>query len=270
MEPMTVTYAHAPTVRGPRALAADLYLPDGAGSRDLLVWLHSGGFRSGSRQHRNHARIAAEFAAHGIASAFLDYRLARPPAVLTPAAAALAPVLAAEAAEAGADIHPTFYGPRALAATEDCCAFLALAESRRADWRLSGRYLVGGSSAGALVALNSLYLATALGLSRPAIATVLACSGAFPWPGRASAPATRVLALVATDDPRMPATSMRRLAAARAAAGDDVVLIERDDYAHGDVRLWPGEPLADAVRRTVTVHRAGGRALAAPDAGRAA
>lgn len=257
MQPITVTYATHPTRKGDRALLADVFLPDGDGVTDLLVWMHSGGFRSGTRSHRNHARIAAEFSRHGIASAFIDYRLARPAAILLPGTEAKLDALVAEAEHAGEEMHVTYYGPRPLAVVEDCCAFLAYAQARADRWRLSGQYLVGGSSAGAVSALNTLYLPQTLGLARPSIATVLAYSGGFAFPVCLAPTGTRILAQACPTDARMPISSIRRTHGLLSGPdADTIVLIEHAEYEHGELRLTATEPLSDAVDRAVTFHRA--------------
>lgn len=253
IEPVTFPYATHPTRRGERELCADLFRPAGGGPADLLTWLHSGGFRTGSRQHRKHALIAAEFARHGIATAFIDYRLARPPAVLRRRTAARLPALVAEAEAAGEEMHPTFYGPRALAVVEDCCAFLAHAAERASELGLSGRMLLGGSSAGAISALNTVYLAAFLGIDRPAIASVFAFSGGFAYPGRLAPTGTRILAVHAPGDRRVPIGSIRRLADR---TPDPMLLVEAPAQRHGEPTLRPREPLAAAVARMVAFDRA--------------
>ncbi|MFZ5709602.1 MAG: hypothetical protein ACOY4T_07955 [Pseudomonadota bacterium] len=258
----TLTYATHPTRKGARALEADLYLPDGTGPFDLMVWMHSGGFRSGSRQHRNHALIAAEFGKAGIASAFIDYRLARPPAILRPATEAALPALVADAAAAGEEMAESFLGARPLAVVEDACAFLALAEARRSDWRLSGTYLLAGSSAGAISALNALWLPPALSLARPPVATVFSFSGGFGYPSFRRPTGAKVLALHGPGDRRVPVSSIRRVAAATGPGDDPVTLIEDARNDHGDLRLTPGETLAAAVARAAAFHRGGAAALA--------
>lgn len=254
IEPVTIPYATHPTRRGEAALCADLYLPpDRDRPADLVTWLHSGGFRTGSRRHRNHARIAAEFARHGIAAAFIDYRLARPPAVLRRRTAAALASLVAEAEAAGEEMHPTFYGPRALAVVEDCCAFLAHAATLADRFGLSGRMLLAGSSAGAISALNTLYLPATLGLDRPPVATVLAFSGGFAYPSRVKATGARILALHSPGDTRVPVSSIRRLAAH---TPDPMLLVEAEAQRHGEPTLHPAEPLAEAVARLVAFDRA--------------
>ncbi|MDP2084274.1 MAG: alpha/beta hydrolase [Gemmobacter sp.] len=254
MQPrLTVTYAEQPTRKGLRALQADLYRPDGGGTFPLVVWMHSGGFRSGSREHPVHARMAAEFARHGYATAFLDYRLARPFAVLRPSVEACVEPLIAEAKAAGEEMHETFIGPRPLAVVEDCCAFLTFAAAQAADWGLSGRILLGGSSAGAISALNTLYLPAHLGLSRPPVATVFAFSGGFAYTPRLAASGARILALHNPSDDRVPVSSIRRLALH---CPDPCLLIESDMQDHGGLCLDPDEPLSAGIDRCIAFDQA--------------
>ena len=252
-EKQTVTYAEQPHRKGFRALEADLWLPEGPGPFPLLTWMHSGGFRTGSRMHPAHDRIAAEFMRHGYAMAFIDYRLARPVAVLGPRTEAALPDLLAEAEAAGETMNETFLGARPMAVVEDCCAFLAYAQAHAADLRLSGRWLLGGSSAGAISALNVLWLAKSLGLVRPRIETVFAFSGGFAYPPRLHQTGARILAVHNPADDRVPVSSIRRLAGM---VPDPMVLIESDFQAHGDLTLGPAETLAAAVDRCVAFDRA--------------
>lgn len=252
---VTVTYATARTLRGDHPLMADVTLPEGPPS-DLMVWMHSGGFRTGSRHHRNHAVIARRFALQGIATAFIDYRLARPPAVLRDSTAAMLPALQADASAAGEEMTDSFWGPRPLAVVEDACAFLQHAESQTAAWNLSGTFILAGSSAGAISALNTLWLPAYLGLARPQITTVFAFSGGFAYPSFRHATGARVLALHNPADTRVPISSIRRLAAQTANADDRVTLIEDSQNNHGDFCITPQEPVRDAVARLAAFHRA--------------
>lgn len=250
--PLVLTYAEQSTRKGPRALQADLFLPAAAEPAPLIVWMHSGGFRSGSREHPAHTRIAAEFARHGYAMAFIDYRLARPPAILTAPVEAALPGLIAEAEASETGMQETFYGPRPLGVVEDCCAFLRLAAARRSDWNLSGRFLLGGSSAGAISALNTLYLAPRLGLDRPPVSTILAFSGGYAY-ARPAPSGARILALHNASDERVPIASIRRLAAD---CPDTCLLIESDAQDHGGLTLDAAEPLSAAVARCVAFDQA--------------
>jgi dienelactone hydrolase len=249
----TFTYADHPTRKGPASLQADLFRPMGDGPFPLIAWMHSGGFRSGSREHPAHTRMAAAFARHGYAMVFLDYRLARPPAILKPATAALTDTLVAEASAAGETMNETFVGPRALAVVEDCCALLGHVTQRAEDLRLSGRLLLGGSSAGAISALNTLYLSPLFGLARPTVSTVFSFSGGFAYTPRLAATGARILALHNPDDPRVPVSSIRRLAAH---TPDTCLLIESETQEHGALTTGPDDTMAAAVARCVAFDQA--------------
>jgi hypothetical protein len=252
---VSVTYATAPTLRGDRALMADVSVLDGPPA-DLLVWMHSGGFRTGSRQHGSHAVIARRFALQGIATAFIDYRLARPPAVLRPASDAVLPALQADARTAGEEMPESFWGARPLAVVEDACAFMRYAQTQADDWNLSGKFLVGGSSAGAISALNTLWLPQFMGLERPAISTVLAFSGGFAYPSFRHTTGARIYALHNPADTRVPISSIRRLAARTGNSDDPVTLIEDPHNIHGDFCVTPQESVRDAIKRIAAFHRA--------------
>ena len=254
IEPITLSYATHPTRRGPRELFADLYLPE-ARERpaDLITWMHAGGFRTGNRSHPSHAKAAKLFAEHGYAMAFIDYRLARPPAILAPGTEARLEELIADATAGGIEMNETFFGPRPLGVVEDCCAFLRFIAGAAEDHGLSGRMLLGGSSAGAISALNTLYLPRHLGLDRPEIATVFSFSGGFAYPSFVHDTGARILALHSELDDRVPISSIRRLAEQ---AGDPVVLIESIENKHGELTLSAREPLAVAVKRCVAFDRA--------------
>jgi acetyl esterase/lipase len=89
-----VTYA----VVGGRPLQLDLLLPAGSDNPPLVVWVHGGAWRSGSR-----TSVRREFAEHGFATASVGYRLsteARFPAMIHDIKAAIR-YLRAHAAEYG-------------------------------------------------------------------------------------------------------------------------------------------------------------------------
>lgn len=249
----TRVYADGPTKKGVRELEVDIFQPEMEGPFDLLVWMHSGGFRSGSRTHRAHTQLAEAFGTHGIATAFIDYRLARPKAVLTDAVAGRVDQLIAEAVASGEEMTETFYGPRPLAVVEDCCAFLRRAEEWADELRLSSRYLLGGSSSGAISALNTLYLAGPLGLERPEISTILSFSGGFAYTPSLHPTGARIMAMHNAADEKVPISSIRRLAQTTL---DPMVLIESEESRHGDLRVASEESLENAVARCVAFDQA--------------
>jgi len=253
-------YATQPGPDGPVDLRLRLFTPDAApgSSADaaeappLLVWLHSGGFFSGSPDARPHIRIAHHMARQGYATAFLQYRLKTEAAQLLPTTQARLPDLIADAEAAGETMRPYFYGPAALAVVEDCAAFFDWLTPRRAELGLGARTLLGGSSAGAISVLNTLFLATSLGLVLPPIATAVVLSGGFAYPGFYQPNDTRILALHGTDERQIPVTSIRRFAHQAAA---QCTLIEDDAHEHGDFRLDRDEALRTAIRRIARFDR---------------
>jgi acetyl esterase/lipase len=75
-----LTYGSAPGANGaPVALKLDLYQPTGDAQRQrpALIWVHGGGFTSGSKT--SGAGKATTFAKLGYVSVSIDYRLLAPP-----------------------------------------------------------------------------------------------------------------------------------------------------------------------------------------------
>jgi len=56
------------------AQVLDLFVPCGAGPFPLVIWIHGGGWHSGSKQPDG-VKLAARFLSHGFALAAIDYRL---------------------------------------------------------------------------------------------------------------------------------------------------------------------------------------------------
>ncbi len=252
LQKLTRSYALQPTRKTDAVLDVDFYFPETDQPTDLLVWIAAGGFRSGSRVSRMNVKIAEGFARHGYASAFIDHRDARPFAVLQDTTEAKLEALEADAKAAGEEMAATLYGTRALAAVEDVCVFLRYVDAAREEFALTGRYVLGGSSSGAITALNTLYLPEHLGIERPDIATVLAFSGGFAYPSYISETGGRILAINGPEDTVVPISSIRRLAAR---VKDRCLLIESEGHAHGAISVAPEEPLDDAIDRCVAFDR---------------
>lgn len=74
-----VEYGSAPGADGrAMSLRLDLYAPaaDPIDSRPALIWIHGGGFVSGSKTNAQFVELARRFARRGYVSASIDYRLA--------------------------------------------------------------------------------------------------------------------------------------------------------------------------------------------------
>ncbi len=257
-----VSYARQPDRDGRVTLRAHLFLPTGhPAPHPLVAWVHSGGFRSGSFRAQSHRNMARILARNGYAAAFLEYRLRCPAEALTPRARALLPELVEDARRHSPDINPAFTGARAIAAVEDAAAFFAWLRRNGPGYRLSGRIVMGGSSAGAMTTLNVLHLGRRLGLTIPPIASGILLSGAFAYPSFQTAPDTRLLALHGTHEAQIPVQPIRRYARR---AGDRITLIEHPDHHHGDPRITRAEPFRRAIRRIARFDRGAPIPMAPP------
>ena len=132
-----VAYGSARTWDGrTETLRLDVYEPRGdtATSRPALVWIHGGGFTSGSRTTEPMVSLATRFARRGYVCVSIDYRL-RPPEVM--------------AVSPSAAILDAMYDARAA---------VRWLRSQAARLRIDGaRIAIGGGSAGAYTALNVAY-----------------------------------------------------------------------------------------------------------------
>ncbi|NLV56940.1 MAG: alpha/beta hydrolase [Acidimicrobiales bacterium] len=122
----------------------DLYEPQGddAALRPLIIWIHGGSFRSGSRTSAELVDQANVFARKGYVNASISYRLANPGCV----------VINAQCVEAIVD------------ATEDAQAAVRFFRAHAEDYGIDpNRIAVAGTSAGAITALHVGYRASVPG-----------------------------------------------------------------------------------------------------------
>lgn len=250
---LVVSYARQPTRTGDTVLRARLCLPaTGAGPFPLVIWIHAGGFRSGSFLAPSHTRMGRVLCRNGYAAAFVEYRLRTKKRFLSPASLDLLPHLVADAKAHSPDINPAFIGSRAIAAVEDVAAFFAWLRRNGRGYRLSDHYVMGGSSAGAMTTLNALHLGERLGLSIPPISSAILLSGAFAYPSFFTRTDTRLLALHGTRETQIPIAPIRRYALR---AGDRMTLLEHPGHHHGDPRVTRDEGLRPAYRRMLRFDR---------------
>ncbi|MBK9179354.1 MAG: alpha/beta hydrolase [Acidimicrobiales bacterium] len=137
-----IVYGRAVEQSGrPVDLVLDLYQPAGdtAAARPAIVWVHGGGFTAGTRTNPNTVDLALRFARKGYVTASIDYRLLQ-----GGSCAFAAPT-------------PTC-GRAVLDAQHDAQAAVRWVRAHAAGLRVDpDRIAVGGSSAGAITALNVAY-----------------------------------------------------------------------------------------------------------------
>ncbi|MGY1824550.1 alpha/beta hydrolase fold domain-containing protein [Geodermatophilus sp. SYSU D00079] len=259
-----VPYADVP---GVRPLELDLYLPAGGAPAPVVVFLHGGGWRLGSRRSAGPAfpgpSLFEEVAQAGIAVASADYRLSGEagwPAQLSDAKAAVR-WLRARAGELGVDPD------RVAAWGESAGGHLAALLGLVTDPALEGDVGVTGP-ASTVAAVAAWYPPTDLvGLAGDVQADpgdpttreaqlLGAPPAAVPDAAASASPVTHVspaappfLLLHGTADRFVPCVQSERLAAALRSAGADVELHTHDGADH----LWLGTPGAarDAADRTI-------------------
>jgi len=130
-----VTFSTATSSTGAAVkLALDVYQPEGdtQKARAAILWIHGGGFRTGTdRRQKYIVTLATDFARRGYVSIAPDYR-----------------VRAAQLTDA--DRLPAL-----IDALDDCRAALAWVKAHAAEYGIdAGRIVVAGGSAGGMVAVN--------------------------------------------------------------------------------------------------------------------
>lgn len=251
----THSYASPETKQGPRELHVDLYQPRNVpGPWPLVTWLHAGGFRTGTRRNRKHGLAADAFARQGYACAFIDYRLARPPAILKRVSRRLVPPLIEDSEKWGEEMQESFRRQRPIAVVEDVCAFYDWIEARKEMFQLDGTHLLAGSSAGGISVLNTLMLHDRIKCRLPKIRTAFVFSGGFAYPTYWRDTDTRILALHNPADPQVPFSSIKRI---EGLAKRNFTLIVSDDHAHGAFAPTPEEDYLVSIARLVAFDREG-------------
>jgi hypothetical protein len=192
--------------------------------------------------------IADAFVKQGYACAFLDYRLARPAAVLTLASRRLLPKIIEDAELSGEEMQESFRRRRPIAVVEDVCNFYSWLSGRESEFNLSGSHILAGSSAGGISVLNTLMLYEKLEKSLPKIRSAFVFSGGFAYPSFWRDTDTRVLALHNPLDAHIPFSSIQRVAKI---AKRNFTLIVSGQHAHGSPCVNSEESYAAAVARLI-------------------
>jgi acetyl esterase/lipase len=273
---LTLTVAAQPQVRvvrdiayatvGERVLQLDLHMPDGVSNPSLLVWVHGGAWRQGSR-----ASVRPEFAQNGFATASVGYRLspeARFPAMIHDIKAAIR-FLRARAGDYG------YRADRIAIAGDSAGAHLAaLVGVSNGVAELEGTIGAHRDRSSAIQAILAYYPATnlttilgqstpfGLGVRVPALQLLLGDQpDRVPDLARLASATSHVdasdpplLLFHGDEDPQMPIAQSHELHAGYRALGLDAEMIVVGGAAHGGDVFYRGGHLERAVaflRRTV-------------------
>ena len=229
-------YGEAPYRGASKTLHVDLYLPDPTlRPAPLFVWWHGGGFRNGQYHHVEHRKLARQLNREGFAVAAPEYRLRSKDEDLASVTRAKMPAIEAQRMEG---FRENLSNAQAHAAMEDAIRVLVWLEAQRERLGFAGKFVLGGSSAGAITAINAVQLAPHIGLDRPDIGGIIGFSGGFAFPDLYEPELCPVFAMHNPADQRVDIASIRTVAAKDAS----VMLLECADQEHGGIRIHPGEP----------------------------
>jgi arylformamidase len=218
-------------------LLLDLYVPQGTGQSELplVIVVHGGGFRGGSKTQGNVVDWAQGFASKGYLVASIDYRLSGMEPVPS---SRVQPMVDAFLALGG-----TVQEMAAIAAIDDTLTALDFLIARP-DTDDAMTTLVGGS-AGAVTVDYVSYALDDFGIERPPVAAVVSNWGGLPVGGTAATfvdnpapsaddPYTEppVYLAHATGDPTVPYSLSTDLAAQAEAVGLEHTLFTKDADAH--------------------------------------
>lgn len=241
---VTEIFRQASVKGAPASLNMHYFKAKGAGPSPVLVWLHSGGFRTGRISHKNHRALARWLTASNISVAFPEYRLN---SLREDLETTIQQGMDALEGYAHPDFPENFRGAAAMAALEDTIAFLSWFEARRDQYEFSGPIVLGGSSAGAITALNVAYLAPLLGMTSQKLGGVISCSGGYAYSLRPNVVSPPVLAIHNPEDNRVPSQPIIDLANEDSAVS--LLLSEEND--HGSWNLSRTEPRRKAFGRLI-------------------
>jgi acetyl esterase/lipase len=193
----------------PVTLKLDLYQPagDSAQARPMIIWAHGGGFTGGDKEAPPHAEVAQDFAHRGWVSASINYRL----------------------------------DGNAGDATHDMQAAVRWSRAHAAQYRVNpNEIVVGGSSAGAIMALGAVFDPQDAGDSgNPGypsnVAAGLIVAGSEDDPSQIHAGAPPIAMFQALDDTVNPAAATEGTCQETKAMGNvcQVFLYERGGHPPG-------------------------------------
>ncbi len=221
---------------GPIDLLLDLYQPAGdtAAARPAIIWVHGGGFTAGSRTVPNVVDLASTFARKGYVTASIDYRLLR-----GGSCSFAAPTSAC--------------GRAVLDAQHDAQAAVRWVRAHAAELRVDpDRIAIGGSSAGAITALNVAYRAQDPGDSgTPGVSSevqaAIAIAGTATDPGAIGPGDPPALLFHGTADATVPYRLAVDTVARARSAGLVADLVSFEGAGHGLYQLYDDVIVARAA-----------------------
>ncbi len=249
-----------------RALALDLYMPEGVSNPPLLVWVHGGAWNVGSKDG-----VPLAFVQNGIATASLDFRQAsdaRFPAQVHDVKAAIR-FLRAHAGEYGyradriAIAGDSSGGHLAtLTGTTNGHAALEGTVGNHPDESSDVQAIIDYYGASNLTTILDQSTPFGLGVREPALQRLLGgLPDAVPDLARLASPVFHVdagdpplLRFHGDQDPQMPINQAHELEGVYRAHGLDVAFHVLHGSVHGGPEFYAGEPLALALeflRRTL-------------------
>jgi acetyl esterase/lipase len=183
-------------------LLLDIYQPDQActAPRPTVMFVHGGGFNSGSRRGDNVDAIASDLTRLGINLISIDYRVQGDDPTISPEFATFESEF-----QALNTTEPATRVKAFVAAVEDALRALNWAQSSGAQYCIDpARLGVWGSSAGAYTVLHVAYTLDEYGISRPDLAVVVDYWGGLFRDEDLEAGEVPLFVLHGTNDPTVP------------------------------------------------------------------
>jgi acetyl esterase/lipase len=207
-----ITYGSAVNLEGQTiTLQLDLYQPAGdtVTSRPAIVWVHGGSFCCGNRTSSELVDEATTFAEEGYVNVSIDYRLESP----------------------GCTGSFSNCIQAIQEATEDAQTAVSFLRTNAATYGIDPtRIAIGGTSAGAIAALNVAY--STAGDPSAGVRAAVSLSGAQAFEGTIEAGDAPALDFHCTTDPLVPYSSAEATINAAKAAGLDAFLESWDETCH--------------------------------------
>ena len=232
-----VTYRQGATAAGSIPLQFDVYQPDAecASPRPTIVFVHGGGFFTGSRRGANVDMIAQSANLYGMNLVSITYRLEGDDPLLSPAFAAmrdeLAPLLPAT---------PPSIVNAAAAASEDLVGALDFLVADGSTYCVDPeRLALWGGSAGAFASLQVAYGLDEFAIARPEVGVVVNYWGGLFRDSDMDAGDVPFFTLHGTADATVPYQSALDLAARADAVGVPYSFYTVDGGGHGFGEVRP-------------------------------